>query len=613
MNVQADGLVKLTTPSVFLVSGAKLTQKLNSCLVLYSVARYTIATKYMEQLANLLAATRSKTTEDVDLISRAFAFARKAHENQKRKSGEPYFNHLYATAITVAKWNLDATTIAAALLHDTVEDTTVTLDDIKKEFGEEVAFLIDGLTKISRIKYRGNEAQVETLKKMILALSEDIRVVFIKLADRMHNMQTLKYLPPDKQKRIALETAEIYAPLAYRMGLGAVSGDLADLAFPYLNPEGYKLVTKIAKRYLANAETYIAKVRQVVEHELAERKIPVERIDSRAKRINSLYKKLQRYEMNVEQIHDLIALRIIVPKVEDCYAALGVIHALWPPLPGRIKDYIAMPKPNGYRSLHTTVVCLDGRPTEFQIRTQEMDEHNEYGIAAHWAYSESKGSKDYFNKRPVFVEARELSWIGQLKQWQEKMNDSDEFIDSLKIDFFKNRIFVITPRGEAIDLPVGATPVDFAYAIHSDIGDHCVGAKVNNRMVQLEYVLQSGDLVEILTQKNKKPNLSWLQFAKTRHARQRIRSDARPADRSNLVFTVAAQDRRGLAKDVTSVFANSRIDIMSIDLPSTSTGSIATLKVTVGPDSAAKADKVVLKLRSLPGVQRVEYKKVERS
>ena len=558
------------------------------------------------QLPALLATCKDRSSEDVDLVSRAFAFAQNAHSAQKRKNGEPYFVHVYATALTVARWGLDSTTVAAGLLHDTVEDTSASLDDLKKEFGDEVAFLVDGVTKVSRIKYRGNEAQVETLKKMVLALSEDVRVVFIKLADRLHNMQTLRFLPPEKQNRIALETAEIYAPLAYRMGLGAVSGDLADLAFPYLNPEGYKLVTNLAKDYLKNTETYIAKVKKVIEDEFAARKIQVERIDSRAKRINSLYKKMQRYDMDIGQIHDLIALRIIVPNVEDCYAALGIIHALWPPLPGRIKDYIAMPKPNGYRSLHTTVACLDGRPTEFQIRTPEMDAHNEFGIAAHWAYSEAKGD---INKRPVFAESRELDWINQLKQWQDNLDDPDEFIESLKIDFFKNRIFAITPRGEAIDLPAGATPIDFAYAIHGDIGDHCVGAKVNSRMVPLNCELRSGDMVEILTQKNRKPNAAWLEFVKTRHARHRIRSEARSAESIYYAFTVVAMDRLGLVKDVSAVFTHSKIDISSLDSPA-ATGSMVTIKVMAESGAVAKADKLVLKLRGVAGVQRVEYRRV---
>lgn len=479
------------------------------------------------QLDRLLETVQKRNIDGsgLDLIRRAYIRAENEHAGQKRKSGEPYFNHVFETALTVAQWQLDSTAIAAALLHDTLEDTSYREEEMRKEFGEEVTFLVLGVTKISRLKYRGNQAQAETLKKMILAISQDIRVVFVKLADRLHNMRTLQYVLPEKQKRIALETNEIYAPLAYRMGLGVVSGELEDLAFPYLHPEIYQVLKKKLKSHLEHGEVYINRVKtKLIETLDRHPQIKVIRIDSRVKRISSLHKKLKRLDMDMNQVHDLIALRIIVEKVSDCYATLGVIHNLWPPLPGCIKDYIALPKPNGYRSLHTSVICLDNQPTEFQIRTQEMHYENEYGISAYWAYQEAKESKDYQENKAIFANALHANWVNQLKAWQDKIDDPDEFINSLKIDFFKDRIFVITPRGEAIDLPAGSTPVDFAYAIHSDIGDHCFGAKVNNRMVQLNHELQSGDMVEILTQKNKKPSTAWLQFVKTRHARERIKS-----------------------------------------------------------------------------------------
>lgn len=479
------------------------------------------------QLESLLEIAKLKNPqpESLDLITRAYNKAKQAHLNQKRNSGEPYFNHVFETALTVARWGLDETTIAAALLHDTLEDTDIKESELKKEFGDEVVFLVNGVTKISHIKYRGNQAQAETLKKMILALSEDVRVVFVKLADRTHNMRTLQFVPKEKQQRIALETSEIYAPLAYRMGLGNVSGDLEDLAFPYLDPEAFHRLTIQLKDHLESGEKYIQKAKEILTQELNQHpELSIVLIESRSKRLSSLNKKLKRYDSDLNKVYDLIAIRIITKELNDCYAVLGYIHKLWPPLPGHVKDYIALPKPNGYRSLHTTVITEDGRPIEFQIRTEKMHHENEYGIAAYWAYQEGKNRSEYLEKKAIFANARQTAWINQLKQWQANMNDPDEFIASLKIDFFKDRIFVITPKGEAVDLPANSTPVDFAYAIHTDIGDHCVGAKVNSRMVALSYELQSGDVVEILVNKNRKPNPDWLLFVKTKHARDHIRA-----------------------------------------------------------------------------------------
>lgn len=462
-----------------------------------------------------------------NLIRRAFEFSGKAHKEQQRKSGEPYFKHSYETAMKLAEWRLDDATIAAGLLHDVAEDTPIDLGKVQKEFGEEIAFLVDGVTKLGHLKYRGVRGQAENLRKMILALSQDIRVVLIKLADRLHNMRTLSALPPQKQKRIALETSEIYAPLAYRLGMQNLAGELEDLAFPYLYPQEYKwLVENIKERYEERAR-YLEKLKPVLEEALRKNNIKVVKIDYRAKRYSSLYKKLKRYDMNLEQIYDLVAKRIIVETVEDCYAALGVIHQLWPPLPGRIKDYIALPKPNGYQSLHTTVFCIDNKPTEFQIRTLKMHEEAENGIAANWLYAQKKGNIDYLERKPTFADKKELAWVEQLRNWQKEFTDPDEFINSLKIDFFKDRIFVITPKGEVKDLPAGSTPVDFAYEIHSDIGDECCGAKVNNRIVPLDRKLQSGDIVEILIQKSKKPSESWLSFVKTELAKKHIKSKVR--------------------------------------------------------------------------------------
>lgn len=468
--------------------------------------------------------SESVDAKTLDMLRRAVILAKTAHAGQKRESGEPYFNHVYATAMKLIEWRLDAETVIAGLLHDVVEDTSFDLEHIRKDFGEEIAFLVEGVTKLGHVKYRGVQAQAENLRKMILALSQDLRVILIKLADRWHNMKTLSSLPVQKQKRVALETYDIYAPLAYRLGMQDLAGELEDLAFPYLYPKEYGwLLAEVKEKYAAR-EKYLRKTEPILRQALDENKIQVVKIDYRAKRYSSLWKKLKRYDMNLEQIYDLVAMRIIVNTIEDCYATLGIIHKLWPPLPGRIKDYIALPKPNGYQSLHTTVFCVDNKPTEFQIRTLKMHEEAENGIAAHWAYEQAKDESAYLEKRPIFAAKKELAWVNQLREWQQEFPDSEEFLDSLKIDFFRDRIFVITPKGAVIDLPAGSTPVDFAYQIHSEIGDQCSGAKVNGRMMPLDYQLQSGDVVEILCQKSKKPSESWLKSVKTEAAKKRIRA-----------------------------------------------------------------------------------------
>jgi GTP pyrophosphokinase len=556
---------------------------------------------------------RPLSQEERELLRRAYNYAKEAHQGQKRRSGDPYFTHVLAAAVMVARWQLDPTTVVAALLHDVAEDTGRTIADIQKEFGEEVAFLVEGVTKVSRVKYRGNTSQSETLKKMILAISEDIRVVFVKLADRYHNMQTLAYLMPEKQKRIALETTEIYAPLAYRLGLTTVAGDLEDMAFPFLYPAEHRLLKSAMKEHLEKGGHYVAKVKEEVIRALDQQGINYIRVDSRAKRIASLYKKLRRVGMDINNVYDLIALRIIVPTVEDCYAVLGLLHAKWPPLPGMIKDYIALPKPNGYRSLHTTVICAENKPTEFQIRTEEMHRENEYGIAAHWAYNEKKGEKKYLEEddrgRATFADKRQLSWINQLRSWQEQMVEPDEFIQAIKIDFFKDRIFVITPKGEVIDLAAGSTPVDFAYAIHSEVGDHCSGAKVNGRIVPLDSTLQSGDVVEILTQKNKKPSEAWLSIVRTSRARTRIKSTLRTTGGGLVPLTskviIMAEDRIGLLKDIFAVFATNRINIIDVNNPPSKTGQIV-IKITVPAEGKDRLDRVILKLQRLKGVRQIQ-------
>lgn len=556
---------------------------------------------------------RNIAQNEADLISRAFAFAQKAHQSQKRKSGEPYFNHCFETAFKIAEWRLDAETVAAALLHDAVEDTKTNLEEITKQFGEEIAFLIEGVTKLGRLKYRtSEEKQAENLRKMFLAISRDIRVILIKLADRLHNMKTLKFLPPQKQKRIAVETSEIYAPLAYRLGMANLAGELEDLAFPYLHPDENKWLMKNIKDHYEERQKYLEKIEKILENALQKHDIRPIKIDYRVKRYSSLFKKLFRSDMNLEQIYDLVAMRIIVKNIEECYAVLGIIHQLWPPLPGRIKDYIALPKPNGYRSLHTTVFCLNNKPTEFQIRTLEMHEEAENGIAAYWAYSQAKDTKKYQEGKTIFAEKKELAWIRQLKNWQKEVSGSEEFLNSLKIDFLKNRIFVITPKGEVIDLPAGATPVDFAYQIHSEIGNQCIGAKVNGKITPLDCELQSGDLIEILTQKSKKPSESWLEFVKTDQARRKIKTNLRKLSKVKrqlqTEFQITSADRVGLLKDVSVVISRSHINITKVDIPKTS--RFSTLKIRCAISDNEKIKKLILKLKKIEGIKEISYKLV---
>ncbi len=450
-----------------------------------------------------------------NLLKRAYDFAEAAHKGQKRKNGEPYFNHCVAAALNVAEWGSDETTIASALLHDVLEDTPKTIEDLKREFGDEIAFIVDGVTKIGRVKYRGIEARVENLRKFILALSEDIRVILVKLGDRLHNMRTLDALPPQKQNRIALETMEIYAPLAYRLGMHRLSGELEDLSFPYIYPQEYKWLLKNMKEKYHEREKYAEKLRPMLEGEFTKNGVPFVTINSRAKRYTSLYKKLLKYDMDFDQVYDLVATRIVVPTISDCYAALGIIHKTYTPLPKLFKDYIAIPKPNGYQSIHTTVFGPNNKITEVQIRTPEMQEQAEYGIAAHWAYQQHKDSKDYSKRRASIADSKELLWVKQLSTWQKGFTNPEDFLQSLKIDFFNDRILALTPTGEVIDLPAGATPVDFAYQIHSAIGNASTAAKVNGKIFPLHGELKSGDVVEIITQKNKSPSESWLDFVKT--------------------------------------------------------------------------------------------------
>lgn len=472
----------------------------------------------MSVFFNELKKNKSIKDSDFELIKKAYDFAEQAHEGQKRASGEPYFIHCLETALILNSLKLDAQTIIAGFLHDVIDDCGVLPAKIEKEFSKDIRFFVESVSKLGNIKFRGLDGKVENLRRMLLATAKDIRVIIIKLADRLHNMRTLKYLPETKHKRIAKETLEIYAPIASRLGMGKIKGELEDLAFPYLYSDEYKwLIERIPLRY-EERHNYLNKVKPIIESEFLKEGIKYFEIDYRAKHYYSLYKKLEKVNMNFDEIYDLTALRIVVNDVSDCYRVLGILHKLWKPLPGRIKDYIALPKPNGYQSIHTTVVCLDGQIAEFQIRTKKMHEEVEWGITAHWAYSEMGKPET-----GVKFDSGKFSWVKQLSQWQVGISQSKEFLESLRIDFFKNQIFVFTPKGEVIDLPEGSTPIDFAYKIHSDIGDKCMAVKVNNKMVKLNSKLKHGDRVEIIIQKNKKPSRDWLEFVKTSQAKSRIK------------------------------------------------------------------------------------------
>ncbi|HEU0050727.1 MAG TPA: RelA/SpoT family protein [Patescibacteria group bacterium] len=463
-------------------------------------------------------------TANIEEIRKAFAFAEEAHRGQKRASGDPYIVHPLATATTLAEMRLPTSLVVAGLLHDVPEDTERTLDDLRREFGDDVASMVDGISKLGKIKYRGIERYMENLRKMFLAMAADVRVVFIKFADRLHNLQTLDAIPQKKQYRIALESLEIYAPIANRLGMGEMKGRLEDAAFKYIYPKEYQWVYDLAKSTREGKQEYLERIMKIALESLKDAGLQNARIHGRAKHLYSLYRKLLKNDRNIARIYDIIAVRVIVDSVADCYAALGIIHSRWTPVKGRIKDYIAQPKPNGYRSLHTTVFCEDGEIVEFQIRTPEMHREDEFGIAAHWSYDES-------GKKAPTGKAIPPQWVYELADIQQELADKKKFVESLedlKIDIFKDHIFVFTPKGDVIDLPEDSTCVDFAYTIHTDIGNTCTGAKVNEIAVPLDTILKNGDMVEIITDKSRKgPNPAWIKFVKTHHARQKVRQYAR--------------------------------------------------------------------------------------
>ena len=455
--------------------------------------------------------------ETFENIRKAYELADEAHKEQKRVNGDPYILHPLAVAEILADMEIDTTTITASLLHDVVEDTEYTLEDIERIFGKEVAFLVDGVTKLNRLDYRTKEdQQVNSMRKMFLAMAKDIRVVVIKLADRLHNMRTLKYMRSEKQKRIAQETLEIYAPLAHRLGIFNIKWELEDLSFRYMEPDKYYDLVDQMKEKRKVREEIVNEAIDVLKKTLTESSISFE-INGRPKHFYSIYKKMKKDNRDLSQIYDLYAIRVIVDTVQDCYGVLGIVHSLWKPLPYRFKDYIAMPKPNNYQSLHTMVIGTRGQPVEIQIRTWDMHHIAEYGVAAHWRYKEGRASQ----KATGFDE--KMGWLRNLLEWQDTSNPQ-EFVNALKLDAFSDEVFVFTPRGDVIDLPQGAIPIDFAYRIHTDVGHRCVGAKVNGKIVPLDYALKNGDIVEVITSKTGKPSLDWLKIVGSSESRSKIRN-----------------------------------------------------------------------------------------
>lgn len=460
--------------------------------------------KVENDVEKIISILNKASVEEKELVRKSYQFAKKAHEGQKRKNGEPYFNHLFETAKSLAELGMDATTIVAGFLHDALEDTTTKVEEIEKEFGKEVLFIVEGVSKLGTLKYRGADRHNESLRKLLFATSKDLRVLIVKLCDRLHNMRTLSFIPTEKQKRIAAETLEIYAPIAYRLGIRKLSRELEDLAFPFVNKEGYDEISSIFEKSYDEKLEKLEKFRKSVMKELAKIGFTNFRSDYRVKGLYSLYKKYLKYKKDIENIYDVLAMRLTVDKTEDCYRALGIIHAAWKPLPGRIKDYIAFPKLNGYQSLHTVVFTGDGDLVEVQIRTEEMHQEAEYGVAAHSLYKAGEKGKK------------------QITPWISAMLSHS--VGEIKKDFLSERIFVFTPKGDVVDLPTGSSAIDFAYAIHSDLGDQMIGAKINGKFSSISTVLKDGEIIEIVIDKNTRPNRKWLEHVKTSFAKKHIKN-----------------------------------------------------------------------------------------
>lgn len=473
----------------------------------------------VKEIINIL---KEPSKKDIDLITKAFDFAQKAHATQMRFSGDPYFIHVYETGLQLAIVEMDPATIAAGILHDTIEDAGVTQEQLTKEFGPDVAFLVEGVTKLGKLKYRGLDRHAESLRKLFIATAEDARVLIIKLSDRLHNVRTLDGHPrKDKRKRIALETLEIYAPLADRLGMGEFKAELEDAAFPHAYPKEYQKVKDLLKKKSSQHMKDLEKFHRSLQKELAKCDIRDIKTSYRVKHLYSLYKKLKRYDFDIDKVYDITALRVVVPSVADCYRVLGLIHGNWQPLPGRIKDYIALPKPNGYQSIHTTIFTGDGAIVEIQIRTPQMHKDALYGIAAHLAYK--SGFFAQFNPKTRVVK-KKLEWIKDFTDLQKNITESGELLKDMHMDFFQNRVFIFTPQGDVIDLPEESTPIDFGYAVHSEVGNHTSGAKVNGKLASIKDPLHNGDIVEIVTKKSSHPSRKWLDYAKTALARRHIKN-----------------------------------------------------------------------------------------
>ncbi|MEA2616848.1 MAG: diphosphokinase / guanosine-3,5-bis(diphosphate) 3-diphosphatase [Chloroflexota bacterium] len=467
-------------------------------------------------LNELLPKTSYLSDGDREMLVRAHEVAERAHKGQFRLSGEPYIEHPLSVAGILADLRLDADTLAAALLHDTVEDTDVTLEWLRAEFGDHVARLVNGVTKLGKIHMRSREqVQAENIRKMLVAMAEDIRVVLIKLGDRLHNMRTVEALPPERRQRIARETLDIYAPLAHRLGIWQMKWELEDLGFAQVDPENFQAIELKLARQRQEREAFVRNIAEILEREVEDIGVSAD-ISGRPKHVYSIFEKMKKTGKGFEEIFDLIAIRVLVDSVKDCYGVLGVVHSLWKPIPGRFKDYIAMPKGNGYQSLHTTLVSHTGEAMEVQIRTHEMHQTAEYGVAAHWRYKEGGLHDDRFDER--------FTWLRLLMDWQKEVLDAETFVDTVKVDIFQDEVFVFTPKGDVRSLPAGSTPVDFAYRVHTEVGHRCIGAKTNGRMVPLDHVLENGDIVEVLTTKGPHgPSRDWLTFVKTSSAREKIR------------------------------------------------------------------------------------------
>jgi len=510
-----------------------------------------------EIFKNQLLALAAYSDKDLSLIEKTFNFGEKIYQGIKRKNGEPYLNHCLRTALNLAELKLPKELIIAGILHDALEDGNTTEEEIKRNFGNEIAFLVQGVTKIGFYRYKTkNLQQAENLRKLILAITKDIRIAIIKLADRLDNMRTLMYLPETKQKEIALETEDVFVPLALRLGMSKWAIELSDLAFKYLEPEKYNWVIKETEKRVLNGKEYLEKIKLKIEEEIKRKNINLIKIESRVKSPSSIYKKLKRKNFDFDQIYDLLALRIIVFTVEECYSVLGIIHSLYKPLIQEFDDYIAFPKPNGYQSLHTTCLGPEGRFIEFQIRTQEMHLINEEGVAAYFAYADFKQTKSYQKNRTVFANEEELKMIKNLKNWQEGINE-----------ILSEKIYVLTPKGDIIELPAGSTPLDFAYKIHSFLGNHFSFARVNQKIVPLNYELQNGDVVEIITAKQRKPSPDWLNIVKSANAKKKIRSQLKKehfifAPKTIEEIRIIAEDRIGLLKDISNVISSMNINII---------------------------------------------------